>query len=396
MAGFTITIKKNATIDDVEGYYDLLHKSAGLNSGVDLCLPAELSHDYFGLVPQLLQFVITWIRYKKSKRLLIDLSDTEKETVEDLYKNELIFPSVILAWYNNGVYLASNGEPLSGILNFKNREFITKMMAGESVYHKLLLANFEHLPDEYQLPCFGNRYEFIRTEYNLQQNLRKGISDVFYYATIEPEFVSIYPDLVAIIYELMKNTFEWGKEDENNVPLETNIRGVAAKFFKKTRKALLEDMEGHKGLSGFFGNTGHKENTRGELYFVEISIFDGGIGFNRKYKSSHPDEMALADIDILKKCLIKHNTSAKTLEKDDKGIGLDRILRVLDGKGFLRIKTGQLCVYRDMIANRYEDNRKIESMVLLDWKSQNAERYTKFRNSEGALITILYPLANNI
>jgi len=396
MSEFTITIKKSATIDDVESYYDLLHKSAVVRATVDLCLPAEFSHDNFGLVPQLLQFVITWIRYKKSKRLLIDVVNTEKETIEDLYKNELIFPSVILAWYNNGVYQASNGETLSGVLNFKNREFITKMMAGESVYHKLLLANFEHLPDEYQLPCFGNRYEFIRTEYNLQQNLRKGIGDVFYYTTIEPEFVSIYPDLVAIIYELMKNTFEWGKEDEDNVPLETNMRGVLAKFFKKSRKALLEDMGNHKGLSAFFASGGHKENAKGELYFVEISIFDGGIGFSRKYRSRHPDETDLTDINILKKCLIKHNTSAKTLEKDDKGIGLDRILRVLDGKGFLRIKTGQLCVYRDLIANRYQDNRKTENMVLFDWKSQNTERYTKFRNSEGALITILYPLASNI
>ena len=59
------------------------------------------------------------------------------------------------------------------------------------------------------------------------------MSDVFYYVQLLPEFVSLYPDVVAIIFELMKNTFEWGKEDEFNVPLETNIRGVLFKFFKK-------------------------------------------------------------------------------------------------------------------------------------------------------------------
>jgi len=396
MSEFTITIKKSATLEDVDGYYDQLHKSSSVRATVDLCLPAGFNKDYFGLIPQLLQFVITWSRYKKSKRLLIDIPDTEKGTIENLYKNELIFPAVILVWNTNGVYNANSQESLIGVLNFKNREFITKMMAGESIYHKLLLANFEHLPDDYQLPCFGSRYEFIRTEYNLQQNLRKGISDVLYYTAVEPEFVSIYPDIVAIIYELMKNTFEWGREDENNIPLETNIRGVMAKFFKKTRKALLEDMQGHKGLLDFFASKSHKENAKGELYFIEISIFDGGVGFSRKYKSSQPNDIDLSDINILKKCLIKHNTSSKTLEKDDKGIGLDRILHVLDGKGFLSIKTGQLCIYRDMVANPYKDDRKIENMVLFDWKSQNAERYNKFRNADGALITILYPLAVNI
>jgi len=169
------------------------------------------------------------------------------------------------------------------------------------------------------------------------------------------------------------------------------------KFYKKTRQKLVDEFKSQKGITTFFKSDTLKENSIKELYFLEIDVFDSGIGFVRKYKSLNPSEN-LTDIDIIKKCLIKHNTSAKGLEKDDKGIGLDRILTILDGKGFLRIKTGNNTVYRNLISNPYKKIKKdsVKNMELFDWKNNSNEVYTNYPYAEGSVITIIYPLSYNL
>lgn len=83
--------------------------------------------------------------------------------------------------------------------------------------------------------------------------------------------------------------------------------------------------------------------------------------------------------------------------KDDKGIGLDRILSILDKKGFLRIKTGSLCVYRNLITHNHKelDNEDVNSMELFDWNKNSNTDYTSFKNAKGAVVTIIYPLSIN-
>ena len=93
--------------------------------------------------------------------------------------------------------------------------------------------------------------------------------------------------------------------------------------------------------------------------------------------------------------MIVHNTSAKGLEKDDKGIGLDRILSILNKKGFLRIKTGNICVYRNLITHNHReiDKEDIGSMELFDWIKNSNSDYTTLKNAKGAVVTIIYPLS---
>src|SRR5690606_28459534 len=98
-----------------------------------------------------------------------------------------------------------------------------------------------------------------------------------------------------------KNTFEWGNKDKNNVPLDPSLRGLIVKFYKKTRSALLEDFKSHKGLITYFKSSTLKENSKSEIYFLEIDVFDSGIGFVEKFKSLNKSE-EISDIEIIKKC----------------------------------------------------------------------------------------------
>src|SRR5690606_15883684 len=91
-------------------------------------------------------------------------------------------------------------------------------------------------------------------------------------------------------------------------------------------------------------------NDNQQIYYLEILVFDSGIGFVEKFGK----ENGVSDIDIIKKCLIKNQTSSNTNMKTKKGKGLDRILNILDGKGFLRITTDRYYLYRDLIKNKYE------------------------------------------
>jgi len=133
------------------------------------------------------------------------------------------------------------------------------------------------------------------------------------------------------------------------------------------------------------------ENLQSELYFIEISVFDSGIGFIQKFSSD--DKESLSQIDIIKRCLMLHMTSSKSLDKDEKGVGLDRILKVLDKKGFVRIKTDNRCVYRNMISHPYKSVSNEKELDLYDWEFNSSNKYSEVISAAGSCLTIIYPLA---
>lgn len=397
---FQIKINKSIKLDDVEQLYTQLYQHIKLDIVVDVLLPVDLDSSYIGIVPSLYQFVFTWMRYEKSGKLLLDISKPQATDYDELYENELIFPLVCLVWNKNEIFDKTGEINLRTYLRNSNTIYFNKMKAVTAQKNwKLLLTNFDHLSEDRGiLPCFEINGAFTANETSLSNNLRVGIEQLLSYShDAKKSYGEINIHLMGIVYELMKNTFEWGKKDENNVPLDPSIRGLLIKIYKKTRPKLIEEFKNHKGLSTYFKSNILKENSLSAIYFLEIDVFDSGIGFVKKYKSLNPSEK-LSDIDIIKKCLIKHNTSAKGLEKDDKGIGLDRILTILDGKGFLRIKTGNNSVYRNLISNPYKkiEKESVADMELFDWKNNSNEIYTNYPQAEGSVITIIYPLSFNL
>lgn len=393
---FKISINKTIKLDDLDDLYKSLYDHIRQGLTVDLLVPTELKSSYIGIVPALYQFVFTWLRYEKSGKFLLDISNPENVDFDEIYENELIFPLVSLAWNKNEIYNSTGKLNLRPYLKDFNVRYFDKMKAVEAQKNwKLILTNFDHLPEERGiLPCFEKNGVFTANETALAISLRNAINQVLSYSWgTKTSYKEIEPQVVGIIYELMKNTFEWGNKDENNVPLDPSLRGLLIKFYRKRRNNLVEDFKDHKGLVEYFKNPALKEIVNSEIYFLEIDVFDSGVGFVKKYKSLNKSEN-LSSIEIIKKCLIKHSTSAKGLEKDDKGLGLDRILNTINGKGFLRIKTGNSCVYRDLINHPYEELKanEIDKMKLIDWKTGNDSNYTEYPNAEGSVITIIYPL----
>jgi hypothetical protein len=392
---FEIKINKSIKLDELDLLYQQLYSHINIGVVVDLVLPRELETKYVGLVPALYQFCNTWLRYEKSCKLLLEVDKPDSKILREIYDNELIFPVVSLVWNKNEVFNRTGETNLSSLLRPLNSEFFDKMKAVEAMKGwTLLLTNFDHLAYERGiLPCFELSGQFTSNESKLANSLKRGLKQVLSFSQDAEKIYDYYKnDLNGIIFELMKNTHEWAKDDENKVPLDPNIRGLLVKFYKKTKDKLNSEFKSHYGLSEYFKSDILNTHSKNELFFLEIDIFDSGVGFAKKYKSLNLEE-GLKDVDIVKKCMIKHNTSAKGLEKDDKGLGLDRILSILNNRGFLRIKTGKVCLYRNLISHPYRDinGRNSGDMELFDWKKNSSQEYTVFQEAVGTVITIIYP-----
>jgi len=391
-----IKIDKTVTLEELDNYYKQLYRSAEIEAPVDVLLPKNLENNFIGLVPSIIQFLITWIRYDYSGNLWLDIEDPNREDFNQLFENELLFPAFTLAW-NKSEFYNKTGEVIirpflkEPLANLRNAMVKVKAQKG----NKLLLISIDHFPySSGGLPAFENYDGFIDNEANSMRNLRGGLEDVLSYSNEAKRVFGEYGrDFINIIHELFKNTYEWAKTDSNNVAIDPSIRGILVKFYKKKRATFLNEYRFHSGLRSYFESPLHVENAKQELYFIEISVFDSGIGFVDKFES--PDKNKLNDVDIIKRCLMLHMTSAKGLDKDDKGIGLDHILRILDKKGFLRIKTNKRCVYRNMITQPYKTVLKENDLDLFDWNKEIINVYTEELPVAGATLTILYPLSIN-
>lgn len=270
-----IKIDKNIKLEDVESCYNEFHDYIDKQLNVDLHLPKILEHNYFGLIPALYQFAVTWVRYSKSGKLLLDIDNINETDLDKLYENELLFPLISLVWNKNEVYTKDGLTNLRTILRPKNVEMFEKMKKVKSLKgSKLLLTTFDHLPeDRGVLPCFEINHEFIKNEFVLTSNLRPSLTEILNFSIeTKSNYEIVGKHLMGIVYELMKNTYEWAREDESRVPLDPSVRGLLIRFFKKRRKSLLEDFQKHKGLTDYFESNLLKENSQSELYFLEVSV----------------------------------------------------------------------------------------------------------------------------
>ncbi|MBF4466258.1 hypothetical protein [Flavobacterium sp. LC2016-12] len=395
-----IKIHKNINLTRVENLYKQLEIGISIKAKIDILFPIELTVNYLGITPALIQFISTWIRYNKSGKLMLDLVKPDSEKIINLYKNEFIFPIAGLVWNHNGIF-DREGNNLRNLLSESQNKVFAKMKRVEAYRgEKLLLTNLDHLPKENGiLPCFEKNGLFVSNESDLMESLKDTLENEVFrnYFESRLEFKKIEIELIGIIHELMKNTFEWARDDQNGVPFETNIRGLLVKHNKKTRSALIKENKDIKAIIEYFNSSLFKENNLQQIRFLEISVFDSGAGFVNKFRSSNKNYENSNDVDIIKRCLIKHNTIAKSLDKDEKGLGLDRILKILNGKGFLRIRTGTKSLYRNLINDQYKnvESNSTEQMILFDWILNDNNKYSDISNVSGSVITIIYPLSIN-
>lgn len=386
-----IKIGNKTNLKSLEQAYVALSKS----DAIDISISKGLSSADFGLIPAIIQFFATWFNHTKSSKIIFNLK-SEKELME-FYELDYLFPSLVYCWSRSMV--DENGKDLKPFLKELNVIKHDKMkMQAEGGGQQVILSCFDHLSIKNGLLnafyidgiFISNETQFdfaldksIKKVINLNKNLR------------DANYRDSHFDIIAVIYELMKNTDDWGRTDEFNKPLNPNSRGLFLKLHRRTRGSFEASFEDNKALKDYFSTKNFEGNSQDELYFLEISIYDTGIGFiKRNLGVEYKKLSSLKQVEITKECMIKNNTSATGIDKEIKGQGLDRIMKILDNKGLFWLRTENVSVFRDLRTNRYKENTKDRDIQLYDLFFNSATTFSNLELAQGSVVTLVYPLSN--
>jgi hypothetical protein len=171
-----------------------------------------------------------------------------------------------------------------------------------------------------------------------------------------------------ILQELFRNTHEWARTDAAERPWRRSVRGLSAERHSWTADDLSKVVADNPAIRGYFDAfTTRSEDER--LRFFEFTVFDGGVGLARRWLGeSRAATMDLnEEFDACRECLKKHRTTSKLAYR---GLGLAEVMSTLSGlRGFLKIRTGRLAIFRDFANSPLEDED--DAIRLEDFQSRS-------------------------
>jgi hypothetical protein len=387
-----LVIPKKLNEEVIENFLGNLEKSS---EKIDLEIPLEIEYRGFGILPILFLLFFTWVRRKEGK-LVIPIENADSEILKLLNKDYFGYLFFSTIWKHCDI-VTLKGESLKPILINYTRamhdriDFLTAL-PNESV----MIPCFDHYSKEKGLShwFYSDNYNFAATPSSLDNSI------VRIYESLSKNFrdkllknsVNVIEDIQKILWELLKNTDEHATRDYlNDIILMPNSRGLFMKIQRSSKVKFIEKSNGHKGLEKFYD----KSLKDGDNFILEISVFDSGPGLVRRFLGKKwTNGLSMNDeIDTIKKCLIKGQTSVISVKGKNKGFGLDDVLSLLDKKkGFLKIRTGSASVYRDLTESPYVKTNDINEIDLYDWLKLSNNDFSRMNYIEGTLITLAYPI----
>jgi len=386
-----IEIHQDISLSRITDLYAELKSLEKKEQSVDLLLPKVIRHRDFGVLFSLLQFIATWVRSSSSRNLILPVKGDEYR--EYLFE-EFVYPTVVLSWEKD--ILNADGENIKTLLKEPSKEYF-RMMEFFNLPEKesVPIFCFDHDLSKRGMPriFYGNDLKIV-SEATLDLTLFPAFEKIgnynkrVFFESIRVHLNSFY----GIIQELFENTDEHARTNELGFNLYPNIRAVYLKFHKRNIESYKSLYEDQPGLNTYFGSE-FSLNSKGELYLLEISVLDSGPGLVKRFEGISSLNIQVSDeVESIKRCLYKESTSSKIVGKTTKGLGLDRVLKTIDRKGFVRIKSGRVDVFRDMKKTSYTDHSSPSEIKLFDWKTNKSDSYTIYEESVGTLISIIYPL----
>jgi hypothetical protein len=242
------------------------------------------------------------------------------------------------------------------------------------------------LPQLYYTKKFADRDFGVRSGVDFEDTARQLLRTVLGRGRKQdgfPMLPTFTTGLGRIIYELFENTHLWATTDAYGVCLQRSIRGILARA--QNRESLSKNAG--EQLQNYL------KSTQGSDNYLEISVLDSGPGLvSRRLKRTLPDELSIAsELRELYGCLQKGASSSR---KSRRGYGLFNVISTLtELQGFLRIRTGRLCVFRDTVTFpvRPEIAERFDDGMLRDWDS-GLPAPSAYCEMRGAAFSILLPL----
>jgi hypothetical protein len=255
--------------------------------------------------------------------------------------------------------------------------------------HRTFLACVDHSTKAY-IPAFyfsdgtlRNRSEFTA----LAEELLMSRAGAFTRHSIHP---ATRRGLGLILYELIKNTHDWGRTSVDNVPLRPSVRGVFFTRVNVNLKGAIASAGGNPALESYVTSLGQRSRDE-YVRFLELSVFDSGPGLASRWLSKPltDDVTAVDELAACFSCLRKHKTTSGA---SNRGLGLYDVMRTLDElHAFTRLRTGRLALFRNFVASPLQADEQSNGPTLFDWHSASTVP-TKLPQSTGTLFTMVIPL----
>ena len=323
----------------------------------NLQIPVKPHDWWLGGEQSLIELVITWARISSSPTLHTHIAADEKPAVQLKRLAQRIFGFVALMMADEIRDREASRTPSTGELRslrtsaYQQCREVVEMMYQPidkfALGSKVFLISVDHstkaaIPWMYAPNgSVADRPAFVTLAKDLfkRTNLRVSAG--------QPLLQSSHK-IGAVLHELFKNTHEWALTDASNVPWRRSVRGLAAEFHTKEFADLQGIANDNPALARYF-NALHPRSPGNRLAFLELTVFDSGIGLARRWLNTPSlEELPLPDeFKACMQCLTKHRT---TSNRRDRGLGLAEVMQVLSSmEGFLKIRTGRLSLYRDFV-----------------------------------------------
>lgn len=384
-----------------------------------LQLPIRPKKWWFGGEAALIQLLITWGRHDTCATLVTHIGEDEDPAGQlgQLVKRPF---GLVGAWMARDVTDRKVERKLKGQANRASESVIDLMWRGRrdvrdtnqpllwgedemweapnvsAVGDRVFLASIDHHP-RWGIPqCY-----FPTGEVRYRDDFAALAEAMARYATSNkggtPITVEVRKPLGGILHELFKNTHEWARTDVYGGTLLRSVRGLLAQGHSWAEAEVREVAEGSVALAEYLAHQAFR-STEGRWRFLELSMFDSGIGLARRWLSGTlGKDIALANVSLGDEyaacidCFLRWNSSTR---QSHKGLGLHEVMQALSGLGaFFRVRTGRLSLYRNFVARPYTETAPAGSLLLADW-SAHWDSLTAFAPAEGTLYTMLIPIDN--
>ncbi|HEY5942710.1 MAG TPA: hypothetical protein VIT89_07615 [Solirubrobacterales bacterium] len=400
-----IELRGRSSIGEME---ELLERIVSSPSDADMLVSNSLKGRTFAATAAYMQLLVTWARSCPEGRLRVHVrEDADGDRARTTLGRALKSDHLMLAASLAGDVRARRGErELGGIAapiledRFLAMNSVGALLEkGDKAFAMCLDDSPIPFPkvlyrDPPTRPQRGRGAELLGL--GGFQNLAGGIQDKFNEGIGGGASFAGSGSLSTAIFELFKNTDEWARSDQHDLPYprSSSVRGIRVE--RRNVDAEMEEAEDQPALRDFFAHESLR-SPDGRRRLVELTVFDSGPGVpSRRLLARHP-EGAKADVGeeflALRDCLRKHVTTSK---KDPRGTGLHRVLQDLtDLNAFLWLRSGRLSLYRDFLAMPYrpEDGSRDEPF-LLDWRA-GLGGITELAPAAGSFFTALLPIAHD-
>lgn len=200
----------------------------------------------------------------------------------------------------------------------------------------------------------------------------------------------------SALSELFENAHEWGRHIPSGVAIQNSVRAIIIQGIDdSTAKNTRLDSNKSDPISDYTKQV-QDRFAKDALKFVAISIVDSGVGFVRRFTRLTPEalaEMSLPDeYNIVRKCFSYRATSSSDSRR---GVGLHSVLRELSNPnvaGFIYLRTGRLCLYRNLSTHGYDGGTSIDNYWLTDWTTRRSDTLTSQGLAAGALVSFIFPI----